>query len=166
MNYQNISLGFDIATSISIVGASVAFIFNKQKEADKGRIKFYLEELQEIIRILEKEAEEWFLLNEKISWAVAEKKELPSKYIVNIGFYTKFKCEQIIHGSSSVWLEKREIEEIKVLSIYCVDFANRFSESLSGSLDKEIIKPTEVLDKINKTVIFLTKSMEEKSRRI
>ena len=163
---KNVSIGMDIATSISVIGAAVTFVLGQKKKFKKNLLLHKIEELKEAIQMLEKEEEKWFLLDEKIKWVLAYGEgNIKSQEIVDTAYYTEFKCKQFVNGSGSVWLNESEIAILKNLIKYLKDFNTEFAKSLSGE-EAQLIPIENVKEKISSTIVQLTKCAENNIKEI
>jgi hypothetical protein len=162
---KNISIGIDIATSLSVIGAAIAFITNQRKDYLKKFNLQKIKEIEKIIHTLEKEEEKWFNLSEKIKWARTFGDEVPTKEIVDVVLYSEFKVKQILNGTGDVWLDEDEKQKLSTLKSLLENFSREFSKALEGK-EANIISTDDVLTTITNTIRDLSEKVKEKVEQL
>ena len=121
MNLDSIQLGLDIATSISIVGAAIAYFVNFVRERIKARsfalMELRLKYMQDAIRQYGSLLERVYQMEDRLKWLYAGDKsqKIEIKDIIQLGYDVKNLSNTLLATYFSVWAREEEKDQVKKL---------------------------------------------------
>lgn len=145
MAIEQISLGLDIATSISIIGAAITYIIEQKKQYNDRNERHKIELVQRSVLEIEKLAEEFYLLKEDIIDAALARKSIPMERIRKLFYIANFRVKIVYEGAGSVWFSKEELSILKDLS-NAIDRAMKEFMKIVAEESKE--NPVKVLENL------------------
>jgi len=159
MGIDKIQIGLDIATSISIGAAAVAFIINNIRERRKAELfkeeTLRREHMQHAIGKLTNQLENCYVMDERIKWAPVLNENIPKKDILDSSFAIINTCK-ILKGSAFItWATEVEKKSISELVQFSSDWMNAFSRGQKG----EVQPYEDLIDKVSETIIFLSEEL-------
>lgn len=149
MDIQSVQVGFDVATSLSIIGAMITFLWNtknaKKKEFENTKRKIKSDEISRVINIFANKLEDLLNLKDGLRWGEVGKPKFTNMEVHDIVNSVEIKCNLILLSSFAIWAteeQKKQLQQTQNAVKICL-------KNLLISLDSGPFKSDHLDDLIN-----------------